>query len=368
MQRFKALDVFRGMTICFMIIVNTTGDWGQTFSLLLHAPWHGFTPTDLVFPSFLFAVGNALAFVKNRWAEKALKEVIGKILRRTFLIFILGFILYWFPFVEWTADGSLVAAPLSETRIWGVLQRIAVCYFAAALMVFFFNNRQLVIASVVMLLAYWWMMWAFGDYTLENNFPRIVDLYLFGPNHLYGGEGIPFDPEGLLSTLPAIVNVIGGYLVGVYLIEGQTINYEKLAKILLMGCALMTIAYFWHFLFPINKKIWTSSYVLLTVGLAMVILAFIIYSIDFVKNPPNYYFFEVFGKNPLIIYLFSGYLAVILYFIKVDGKQSLYNYIYVNGFKWIGPYYGAFAFAFTFMMVCWLLGWWMDKRKIYIRV
>ena len=186
MKRFKALDVFRGMTVCLMIIVNTTGDWSKTFAPLLHASWHGFTPTDLVFPSFLFAVGNALAFVKTRWADKSIGDVFGKIIKRTLIIFFLGYIMYWFPFVKWSASGELIGFPIGETRILGVLQRIALCYFIGAIMVFFLSNRQLVISSALILLAYWLVMMGFGDYTLENNFVRTVDLWLFGPKHLYG--------------------------------------------------------------------------------------------------------------------------------------------------------------------------------------
>lgn len=367
MKRFKALDVFRGATICLMIVVNTPGSWSSTFSPLLHAPWHGFTPTDLVFPSFLFAVGTSLAFVKRRWPDQSSSQVINKILRRSVIIFALGFLLYWFPFVEWTKEGALTFAPLSETRIMGVLQRIALCYLFAALMVYYLSDRMLVYASVFFLLLYWWLLYAFGDYSLENNLARTLDRWLIGDNHLYKGEGIPFDPEGLLSTIPSIVNVIGGYLAGAYIMKNK-IHYETLSKLLLAGIGLMIIAYFWDLVFPINKKIWTSSYVLLTIGMDLVWLGIIFYTTDFIKQPINYYFFEVFGKNPLFIYLLSGFLTIMLFFIRVNGNQSLYGYIYKNAFAWIGPYIGSLIFALSFMFICWLAGYWMDKNKIYIRV
>jgi len=367
MKRFAPLDIYRGITICLMIIVNTTGDWSQTFAPLLHAPWHGFTPTDWVFPSFLFAVGTSFAFVKDRWPDKKLSDVFGKILKRTVLIFLLGYILYWFPFVRWTVDGELMAKAFADTRIMGVLQRIAFCYFFAALLIFFFNQKRLVVASGVLLIGYWIMLYAFGDYTLEGNFARTVDLFLLGDAHMYKGEGLPFDPEGLLSTIPATVNVIGGYLTGVYLLRGS-MSYEKLAKLMMAGVALIGLAYCWHLAFPINKKIWTSSYVLLTIGISIVVLSMLIYVMEFRERPMEFYFFDVFGKNSLVIYLFSGYLAVLLLFFRVDGKQNFYNWIYVNCFKWIGPYFGAFAFAFSFMLVCWLFGWLLYRRKIFIRV
>ena len=141
MKRFEALDIFRGMTICLMIIVNTPGDGASTFSLLLHADWHGFTPTDLVFPSFLFAVGNALAFVMPKWQDWEFKDVFLKLLKRSAVIFLLGFIMYWFPFFRQDASGAWSFIPFSDTRILGVLQRIAICYFAGALMIHFFSTK-----------------------------------------------------------------------------------------------------------------------------------------------------------------------------------------------------------------------------------
>jgi predicted acyltransferase len=287
MKRFKALDVFRGLTICLMIIVNTTGDWSLTYAPLLHTNWHGFTPTDLVFPSFLFAVGNAFAFVKAKWDDKALSAVFGKIIKRTVIIFLLGYTMYWIPFMTWTDAGELVYAPFSGTRILGVLQRIALCYFFGALMIYFLSKRQLIIASILLLVGYWLLMYGFGDYTLEGNFARVVDRFVLGDNHLYGGDGIPFDPEGLLGTLPSIVNVIGGYLVGVYIINGG-INYEKLTKMMLVAIGLLVLAYVWDLSFPINKKLWTSSFVIFTVGLDILLLSLLIYSIDFAKKPTNY--------------------------------------------------------------------------------
>lgn len=367
MNRFKALDVFRGATVCFMIVVNTPGSWSTTFSPLLHAPWHGFTPTDLVFPSFLFAVGTSISFVKRKWPDKTSSEVLNKIFKRFIIIFLIGFLLYWFPFVKWSEAGTLVLKPLSETRIMGVLQRIALCYFFAALMIYYLSQRLLIVSSAILLLAYWGMLYFLGDYSLEGNFARTLDRWLLGDNHLYKGEGIPFDPEGLLSTLPAIVNVIAGYFTGAFIIKNK-VSFETLAKLLLASVGLIVLAYCWDLLFPINKKLWTSSYVILTIGIDLALLAAIFYSTDFIKKPFNYYFFEVFGKNPLFIYLLSGFLTILLFFFRIDGKQSLYNYIYVHGFSWINPYLGSFLFALTFMLICWSVGWWMDKKKIYIRV
>lgn len=367
MKRIPSLDIFRGMTICLMIVVNTPGTWGSVFPPFLHADWHGFTPTDLVFPSFMFAVGNALAFVMGKWQDKSFGQFAAKVLRRSFIIFLLGFTLYWFPFVNFLDGGGFEFIPFKDTRIPGVLQRIALGYLAGAFLVKLFKPRQIWIISGALLLLYWAIMYAFGDYSLENNVVRKLDLFLLGPSHLYMGEGIPFDPEGLLSTLPAIVNVLGGFLLGNYLIKGE-ITYEKLAKILMIGAVVTFIALAWHLVFPINKKIWTSSFVLYTVGLNLTLLALIIYTTDFLKPAWNYEFFQKFGRNPLFIFLLSQYLVIFMIMIKVDAKTSLYRWLYLNVFEWMGPKTGSLAFALTYMLLLWVVAWWMDRRKIYIKV
>jgi predicted acyltransferase len=367
MQRNKALDIFRGMTVCLMIIVNTPGTWSTVFAPLKHANWHGFTPTDWVFPSFLFAVGTAFAFVKNRWADKRFADVAGKIIKRTLIIFVLGYLMYWFPFLKWSGEGELMGFPIGDTRIWGVLQRIALCYFLAAILVFYLNKKQLIYASAVLLIGYWAVLWGFGDYTLEGNAVRHLDIFLFGENHLYKGDGIPFDPEGFLSTFPAIVNVIGGYLCGAYIIANQQKGFRMIAMLMMVGAGLASLSYFWDLVFPINKKLWTSSYVLLTVGLNLVFMGILTYFTDLREKTVNLKFFDVFGKNPLFIYLLSEYLAITLLFLRIDGK-SVYGHIFEKGFSWMGGYLGSFVFALVFMLLCWAAGWWLDKRRIYIRV
>jgi predicted acyltransferase len=370
-QRFLALDVFRGMTICFMIIVNTPGNYATTFSPLLHADWHGFTPTDLVFPSFLFAVGNALSFVMVKWNSLTRSQVLWKIFRRSLLIFLLGYLMYWFPFFQPDASGEWNFKPIQDTRIMGVLQRIALCYLIAALLLYFLRMRTAVIISLIILIAYWPIMYFFGNdpdpLSLAGNAALKLDLWVLGDRHLYHGEGIAFDPEGILSTFPAVANVIGGAAVGKVLQQnGKT--YETLTRLLLAGFALFTIAYFWHLLFPINKKLWTSSFVLLTVGLNCIIIAAIIYIVDFLRKARWTYFFEVFGKNPLFIYLLSEVFAILLYTFRTSPGKTLFKSVYENSFGIIGGKVGSLLFALAFMLICWLVGLWLDKRKIYVKV
>lgn len=378
-QRFPALDVFRGMTICFMIIVNTTGNGATTFSPLMHAEWHGFTPTDLVFPSFLFAVGNAMSFTMLKWQTQTQAQVPGKILKRTVLIFLLGYLMYWFPFFKLDASGHVIAFPISQTRILGVLQRIALCYGIAALLIYYFKPKAAVVISIGFLFLYWGLLYCFGDsgseLTMTGNAGLKLDKWLMGDAHLYHGEGIAFDPEGWLSTLPAVANVVAGFVVGSFIQKRirpddpveQENAYAGLAKLLLTGVSLLFIAWCWNYFLPINKKLWTSSFVLHTVGLDCVILATVIYVIAFLKKTKWTYFFEVFGKNPLFIYLLSEIGVVILYMVPV-GKMPLYIWLYKSIFALAGAYTGALLFAISWMLFCWCVGYLLDKKKIYVRV
>ena len=371
-QRFTALDIFRGMTVCFMIIVNTPGNGDSSYAILKHAHWHGFTPTDLVFPSFMFAVGNAMSFAMKKWETMSDSQVIWKIVKRTLIIFLLGYLMYWFPFVHWNAARHLEANPISHTRIMGVLQRIALGYCAAALMIRYLKLNTVIRLSLVFLLVYWLVLLLFGEsadpYNMITNAGSRLDRWLFGSDHLYHGEGVAFDPEGLLSTLPAIANVTFGYIAGKWIQEKGT-SYEGLAKLLLAGVLTVVIALSWDWYFPINKKLWTGSYVMLTVGIDCIILAGLIYITDFLKKVKWGYFFEVFGKNPLFIYILSELGATLLWFIPVGpSHQPLYQWLFQHVFQYAGMYFGSLLFALSFMLFCWLVGYIMDKRKIYVRV
>ena len=193
-----------------------------------------------------------------------------------------------------------------------------------------------------------------------------LDTWLIGTNHLYSGEGFPFDPEGLLSTFPSIGNIVGGYIVGRY-VQKNGKTFEGLAKLFMAGFLLFVIAFWWNYGFPINKKIWTSSFVLHTVGLDCMILACIIYYVDFLNKRTGTYFFEVFGKNPLFIYLVSELSVIIFYMININGT-SLFEWLYQNIFSYSGAYIGSLLFAVCYMLYCWLVGYFLDRKKIYVRV
>jgi predicted acyltransferase len=370
-QRNLALDVFRGMTVCFMIVVNTPGTWEIAYSPLLHAPWHGFTPTDLVFPSFLFAVGNAMAFSMHKYESQGESVFWRKTLKRTVIIFLIGFLLYWFPFFREAEGGGMELKPLGETRILGVLQRIALCYFFASVVIHYGSRKAALWFSAFALIGYWIISYAFGDpndpYSLPGNAALKLDLLLFGEKHLYHGEGIAFDPEGLLSTLPSIVNVIGGFLAGDY-IRRHGNSYEVIAKLCLAGSLLIFGALTWHMTFPINKKIWTSSFVLLTVGIDLLILASLTFVIEIQKRKKWTQFFLVFGKNPLFIYIVADLFITVMNMIPV-GDKNLQSAIYSDVLlKIASPINASFMFAVLFMLLCWFVGYVLDRRRIYIRV
>jgi len=361
-KRYLSLDIFRGLDIALMIIVNSPGKSATTFAPLLHAKWNGFTLTDLVFPTFLFIVGNSISLSMNKYSNLTDTVFLTKVLKRTVLLFLLGFLMYWFPFFE---NGAL--KPLSDTRIFGVLQRIALCYFFGAIILRFWKTKGAIIFSVIALLSYQFLLYAFGDLTLEGNAVLKLDTWLIGANHMYHGDGIAFDPEGLLSTLPAIVNVIGGYLAGSFLQKsGQ--NYNTIMKIVLSGIVLIIIAVGWNSFLPINKKLWTSSFVVLTIGLDLIILSVLVYLLDILKKTNWTFFFDVLGKNPLFIYLLSELLVITLYQFKIKGVSS-YDWIAENVFvSSLGDYMGSLGFAVSILLTCWIVGYFLNRKKIYIKI
>jgi predicted acyltransferase len=320
----------------------------------------------------MFAVGNAMSFVMKKWATMNNAAVLGKIFKRTGIIFLLGYLMYWFPFVHWNESGGLAGNSISHTRIFGVLQRIAIGYCIASLMIHYLKLNTVIRLSLAFLFIYWLILLVFkggeDPYDMLTNAGTRLDLWLFGENHLYHGEGVAFDPEGLLSTLPAIANITFGFVAGNWIQEKGN-SYEGLTKLLLAGALLIFLALCWNNFHPINKKLWTGSYVFLTVGIDCILLAALVYLIDFLRVKRFNYFFEVFGKNPLFIYLLSELTAILLWFIPVGAdRQPLYSWLFDNVFKHAGMYFGSFLFAITVMMFCWLVGYILDKKKIYVRV
>lgn len=382
-QRYYSLDVFRGATVALMILVNNPGSWGNIFPPFAHAQWHGATPTDWVFPFFLFAVGNAMAFALPKLLQTSNSLFWKKVIQRTFLIFIIGLLLNWYPFGSITENGWVFRSWVSPTnpdsgvRIFGVLQRIALCYGLAAVLIYFFKPKLLAIVSILILLIYWALCYGLGDasdpYSLNGFFGTAIDKNILTIAHMYKGEGVPFDPEGLVSTLPAIIQVIIGYLVGLHIIKaGKT--HQMLTHLLMAGVILLLVANAWNYVFPINKKIWTSSYVLYAGGWSILILSLLIYYIEFYqKKNFSTEWFAVFGKNPLFIFVMSAVVpktARLLSFDYNGNTTTPLAWFYTNICKNIHDdlRWGSLLYAIIFVMFFWLLAYWLDKKRIYIKV
>ena len=361
-----ALDAFRGLTIAAMITVNTPGSWEHVYAPLLHSEWNGCTPTDLVFPFFLFAVGVAMWFAFGKFDHQLSSEAGKKILKRTVIIFAIGLLLNAFPFVQ---------IKWEDFRIMGVLQRIALAYGIGSLLCLWLSKIRLAYVAVAILLAYWGLVFFLGGdhpYSLQGNPTMAFDSFILGENHLYKGFGIAFDPEGLFSTLPAIATVIFGYLAG-FLIESTERN-KLVKKLLLFGSLGVIVGLIWNLGFPINKPIWSSSYVVYTAGLALLVLAVMIYLIDILNYKKWAHPFLVFGMNPLFIYVLSGvWVRVLIYLIHFTDPNgnSMTGYVclYKNAFaSWAGDLNSSLFFALAHILVYWLIVLFLYKRKIFIKI
>ena len=367
-SRFLSLDVFRGLTICLMIIVNTAGPGAEPYPWLVHAKWFGFTAADAVFPSFLFAVGCSMSFAFSRpIADGAFA---AKVLRRAALIFLLGFLMYWYPFVR-HVDGAWTPLPFSQTRVMGVLQRIALCYALAAFAVRYLSPTKLVILSAAALLGYWAILMGLGDPAAPlsklGNAGTHLDIVVLGKNHLYRKDG-GFDPEGLLGTLPATVNVLAGYLAARFLKETSD-QRRAILRMAFVAVVLVLVALAWGLVFPIAKKLWTSSFVLLTVGIDLLVLSLLTALLERRAPNPATRFFQVFGLNPLVIYLFSELFVITLRQFEVASGVDPYAWVGKTVFQSAMPgALGSLACAVAYMLVCWLLGYVMERRNIVVKL
>jgi predicted acyltransferase len=349
--------------------VNTPGSWAYVYPPLLHAEWHGCTPTDLVFPFFLFIVGVSMCFSFAKFDYRWNLRSVGKLLRRAALIFLIGLLLNAFPFID---------TSLSSLRIMGVLQRIGLAFGIGGLMVLIFSGKvkPVIIFTGFILLAYWILLYLAGvdqAFTLENNIVRQVDLFILGEQHLYGGFGIPFDPEGLLSTLPSAGTVLIGFLTG-KLIRSQQQHTQKMITLAVLGASLAMLGWFWGLVFPINKPLWTSSYVLFTSGIATLVLGLFYWLIDVKKWKTWSQLFVVYGLNPLFIFVLSAiWVKVLIRFVRFESPDGSFS----NGYNWLyesvfvplgGEMNGSLLFAVFHILVFWLVAFLMHFSKIYIKI
>ena len=371
-ERLRSLDVFRGATIALMILVNNAGDWGKTFAPLLHARWHGWTPTDLVFPFFLFILGAAIPFALggNRVAPGGDRRAVHrKILRRAALLFALGLLLIWFPYytVVW-----------GRARIPGVLQRIALVYLAAAFAYLHLRARGRAVLALTLLAGYWAAMklvpvpgFGAGDLSPAGNLAFWIDHQLLG-QHVWRYSPGPGDPEGILSTLPAIVTGLAGVLTG-ELLRSARAPRRKLALMLAWGASGAVLALALAPLFPINKNLWSPTYVIFTAGAALLALAAAYALIDLAAVTRWARPFEVFGTNAIAAYVGSGVLARLLGVVHVPdaagGTVTLQRWLFAHLYAATLPdYVASLAWALTHVAFWWLVCAALDRRRIYLKV
>ena len=380
-SRLLSLDILRGITIAGMIMVNNPGSWEYAYAPLKHAHWHGLTPTDLVFPFFMFIMGVSTFMSLRKFNFTPTSAAVWKVVRRTILIFVIGLALGWFgQLMRGLAAGEsfgVAASHFDTLRILGVLQRLALAYGLAALIALLVKDKQLpwIIAT---LLAGYYLILRFGKgfEMSEENIIAVVDKALWGPAHMYKdttpeGVRIAFEPEGLLSTIPSIAHVLIGFLFGKMIVENRE-NHTRVEKLLIWGTLLAFSGLLLQYGCPINKKIWSPTFVLVTTGFAAQLLGLLIWIIDIHKKEKWSRFFHAFGVNPLIVYVFAGLLANLVGNIRFawQGETiSVKSFTYSALIQpWAGNYFGSLLYALLFVTVCWLFGYILYKKNIYIKL
>lgn len=378
-NRLLALDVFRGLTIAAMVLVNNPGSWSFVYEPLLHAKWHGYTPTDLIFPFFVFIVGISIAIVLGRTEGSSRNHIqlIKTAAVRASKLIMLGLFLALFYYQFNQDDYSWLDTQLYQIRLPGVLQRLGLVFFLTFLLVLFAKKKHHLIWTCGLLLGYWLALAGIpygggfvGLYEHGNSLVAWVDDYVFGTSHVYYREATPyaFDPEGLLSTLPAVASALTGVMTG-YLLTNPTIELsDKIKTMMKYAVISLLLGYLWSIVFPINKALWTSSYVLVTTGWALAVLAVLLWLID-LKGYKNWSApFVVFGANAIFFYMFSAILARLLIMTPVD-DSSLHGWFYGQVLQPIfGNYNGSLAFALLFLIVSYVVMHWLYKKQIFFKV
>lgn len=388
-SRLLSLDVLRGITIAGMILVNNPGSWSSIYAPLGHAQWNGLTPTDLVFPFFMFIMGVSMYLSYKKFDFKISKQTFFKLLRRSVLLFLIGLGIGWLSLSMRQFNGLQdeeigffsrlwqSVSNLENLRILGVLQRLALVSFFGSLIILLVKPKRIPGIIGFILVFYWILMAATGSYGQdENSLVAIIDRGVLGVSHMYtdhlpDGSSVVFDPEGILSTLPCIAHVLLGFWAGKLISETKELG-EKIQKLFIFGTIILFIGFLFDYAFPINKKIWSSSFVLVTCGLGSLLLALLIWIID-IKHKKNWsVFFESFGVNPLFIYAVAALLSILLGNIKftyLGELVSVKGFIYI---QWLSPvlgdYFGSLVFALCFVTINWFIGHILYKKKIYIKL
>lgn len=358
-RRLLSLDVLRGITVAGMILVND--GYGETYSTLQHSKWNGMTPCDLVFPFFLFIVGISTYLSLRKYSFQPSRAVIFKIIRRTVLIFFVGLFVNWFSL-------ACKGLPLdfAHLRYWGVMQRIALCYCAVSVFAITANHRYTLHCAFSLLAVYSVILLLGNGYAYdETNIAARIDKWLFGYSHLYHKSLV--DPEGLLGTLPAIAHMLIGFYASKIMMETDSLQ-EKVMRFLLLGGMLIIGGYLLQFGMPLNKRIWSPSYVLMTCGLCSTLQGIIMHILDnraVTGYNPSLIdrFFLAFGVNPLFLYVLSEVLAIV--FNATGINDVIYNALHC---AITSPCNASLAYAITFTLLCGAVGYPLYKRRVFIKI
>lgn len=399
--RYVALDVLRGMTVAGMILVNNPGSWGHIFPPLKHAAWAGCTPTDLVFPFFLFVVGAAMAFSFSKYNESLTGDSVKKLLKRGLLIFMVGLGLNAFPFYPYAPDAALgfwgnISAHFEGLRIFGVLQRIAICYVIGGLIALWLQKpRKIIGAMGGLMLLHWGILWCIGDasaelangasgiFSLKGQGAGAFDLALVGESHVYKGFGQPFDPEGLLGALSGACTVLLGFLIGNMIRQSEN-KIEAVAKLYTIGLCCLGGGILLGIVMPIIKALWTGSYVLYAGGWSIIMLAFFIFFIDIKGKEKVFTPFKAMGMNPLFAFVMAALFAKVLGRVITWSSTLLLPDGTIEEKKWsvLSWFYNqvcvalvgennnlsSLLFALVYVAVFTGMAMWLYKKKIVIKL
>ncbi len=401
-NRILALDILRGITIAGMIMVNNPGSWGHIYAPLEHASWLGLTPTDLVFPFFMFIMGISTYISLRKYDFSYSHATLVKVVRRTIVIFLIGLAIGWFSRFCYSMAGSDSSLPLwgrivdaansfSTMRILGVMQRLALCYCFVSVIAITVNHKRIPYIIAAILVVYGALLLLFHGLEFSlNNIVYVVDHAVFGDAHLYKDvvsslvgsvqsssdfsvdiyqrQRLPIDPEGLLSTLPSIAHVLIGFCCG-RMIMNMKENDKKVLNLFIVGTILTFVGFLLSYGMPISKKLWTPTFALVTCGLAASLLALLIWIIDIKGYKKWTKFFEAFGINPLFMYVLGGVLGVLFNTISIGG-HSIHAWLYSESFVPLfgDPTFASLVYALVFIGINWAIGYILYKKKIYIKI
>ena len=381
-QRLVSLDVLRGMTIAGMILVNNPGSPNAIYPLLRHAKWNGLTFADLIFPLFMFIMGVSTYISLNKLEFKLNKILLIKILKRTLIIFAIGLLIAWFSgflalykYFNWLPFHERMVESLScidQIRIMGILQRLAICYLFSSLIILCFDRKYLPVLIVQILLFYFFILYLGDGFEQKNNnIIAKVDRMILGEERMYLDNGMYFEPEGVLSTFPAIAQVLIGFCIAKQ-IFATNVNVDKIKILIKYGIIFSIIGFILSFICPINKKIWSPSFVLVTCAIGCVLFALLIWLIDIKKYKNAVHCFIPFGMNSLFIFVIAGIISIItrrMTLVYHSDSLSLRQFLYSKVLaQYFGNYPSSFIYALFIVVICWLIAFILYKKHFFITI